>query len=68
MACARARCDSLDRGLNEVLVYGNLEFYLLEQATRLFMAPVDLGDPLLSAAAHNTGHGDQVYLPLLQVG
>ena len=39
---------------------GNIGGVLAEQAAYLLVAPVDLGDTFLAAAAHDLGHGDEV--------
>src|SRR5262245_28142956 len=62
LTCARRARDRFDRGFDVLVVHGDLEFRLLEEAAGFLVAPVDLGDSLLAAASHDAGHGDQVNL------
>src|SRR5437867_2240673 len=52
--------DGLDGRLHERVVHGNLELQLRQQADLDFLPAIDLGVPLLPAAAADVRHGHQV--------
>src|SRR5262245_46757752 len=50
--------DGLDRGLNELLVHGDLQLHLPQQVHFELVAAVNLGLPLLAAESLAVHHGE----------
>jgi hypothetical protein len=58
--------DGFDRGLDEGIIDGDLELELRQQARLILGAAIELGVPLLPAAAADVGDRHQVNVALVE--